>query len=104
MAKQDASAEDESAVGTLVLPAKLDLKASEDLISELRRRRGKPLDIDAGEVTQFGTHALQTLVVAARSWRADEIDFSVGNLSDAARENLEQMGLDETVFEREGTD
>lgn len=99
------TAQDEvAATGRLVLVSKLDLKGSDDLAKELQGLRGASLIVDASAVEHLGAHAVQTLCVAARSWRADGHDFSVANLAQAATAQLATMGMDQTIFDAERTE
>ncbi|MEM0946022.1 MAG: STAS domain-containing protein [Pseudomonadota bacterium] len=77
----------------LQLSEKLDLRASLDLLADLRARRGSDLAIDAGHVQHLGAHAVQTLLVAADSWARDGNKLVVENLTDAARGHLSILGL-----------
>lgn len=88
----------------LVLGEKLDFKASEGLISDLQARRGQDIEIDASAVEMLGGHALQTLLVAMESWKADGHSLKLINLSDAARQDAEALGQDTTALENGGTE
>ena len=100
MTAQDGGA----AESQLTLASKLDLKGSEDLAKELQGLRGRNLTVDASAIEHLGAHAVQTLCVAARSWRSDGNAFSVANLSNAAASQLATMGMDQTIFDAERTD
>ena len=50
----------------LTLPAQLDATA---LAEALLAKRGRPLDLRAGQVELVGTAALQVLLSAAATWR-----------------------------------
>ncbi len=77
----------------LELDSRLDLRASEALAEALRERRGADLVIDAGAVDHLGAHALQTLLIAAKSWGDDGYSFRCENLSSAARNQLAVFGV-----------
>lgn len=87
----------------VALKAKLDLKASEELVGELMAIRGSAVTLDGSGVELFGAHALQTLLIAQNSWQSDGQKFAVEGLSEAAKEHLALMGFDQTVFEGERT-
>ena len=88
----------------VTLKPKLDLKASEELVGELMSLRGNDVVVDASGVEHFGAHTLQTLMIAAESWRKDGRTLVVSDFSDAATEHLALMGLDHTIFEGERTE
>lgn len=79
--------------GRLDLAPKLDLPASEALAGALRDQRGSDLVVDAAAVTHIGGHALQTLLVAARSWARDQKTFSVENVGPKMSAQLEMLGM-----------
>lgn len=89
--------------GRLVMGPKLDFKASEDLAGDLQARRGRDIEIDASGVEVFGGHALQTILVAAESWRSDGHTLKVAGLSEAALKDLATLGQDPTELENGGT-
>lgn len=93
----------DAADGMLLLRSKLDLKGSEELVRELQARRGRDLTLDASDVDLLGAHAVQTLLVAAQTWRSDGHCLAVTDLSDAAVEHLGLMGLEQSVFDDERT-
>ena len=74
----------------LALPAKLDQKAALALTDDLRAHRGADLEVDAGAVTHVGAVALQALLSAAATWRADGHALRLSNASDRC---VEQLGL-----------
>lgn len=86
----------------LELPGRLDLKASEALVGDLRAARGASLAIDAAAVEHLGAHALQTLIVAASSWHTDGHEFRVENLTAEINAQLVTLGADAAVFGGEG--
>lgn len=103
MAAQEEATGDGACDGRLVLNAKLDFKGSEDLLKTLLTLRGEALTVDGSVVELLGSHAVQTLVIAARSWAADGLPFGIVDLSESAEGQLAEMGLDASVFTNEGT-
>ncbi len=104
MTAQDAQNADAAATGRLALKSKLDLKGSDDLAKELQELRGSDLTIDPSAVEQLGAHAVQTLIVAARSWAADGNAFTVEALPAGAAAHLATLGMDQTIFDVERTE
>ncbi len=78
----------------LQLAEKLDLRASIDLASALRDRRGGDLTVDGSAVHHLGAHAVQTLLVAVGSWSRDGHRLTCEPLSDPALQQLATLGVD----------
>jgi chemotaxis protein CheX len=76
------------------LPQVLDLGAASPLWSGLCAARGQPLQVDAADVERLGGLCLQVLLAAQAQWRADDVEFSVVNASQAFSECLRLMGAD----------
>jgi chemotaxis protein CheX len=68
-------------VATLVLPSVLDLKAVGGLHADLLAVRGRPLTLDASQVSRLGGLGLQVLLAARTTWVEDAQPFSVINPS-----------------------
>jgi chemotaxis protein CheX len=84
----------------VTLPAKLDSAAAVQLTHLLKERQGTDVVLDAAAVDFLGARALQTLLVAAESWRAAGHAFSVANLSAEVRTQLSDLGCpDPGLFE-----
>lgn len=75
------------------LPAKLDLLTAASLAEGLDARRGKPLVLDAKEVTHLGTPGLQVVLSACKTWEEDGISLTLENFSEALETQLEPLGL-----------
>ncbi|MDY8107783.1 STAS domain-containing protein [Fulvimarina sp. 2208YS6-2-32] len=75
------------------LPPILDIAAAAPLADRLRAHRGAPLAIDASQVEKTGTQAVQVLLAASKSWKADEIDFRITSASEPFLASLELIGL-----------
>lgn len=76
------------------LAGKLDSRAAGDLAAALRRHRGADLVIDGRDCTVIGALGLQTLMVAAATWRHDGRSFALTGLPDDAAAQIAQMGID----------
>jgi chemotaxis protein CheX len=82
----------------VVLPARLDTSAAITLARALQEHEGKDVLIDASGVDLVGAKAMETLLVAAASWRAAGRSFSIASLPDSARRQLSAMGLDDLTL------
>jgi chemotaxis protein CheX len=78
----------------LELEARLDLTASERLVTQLAEARGKAITLDASAVDHLGAHAVQTLLVARTAWERDQNSFVIEALSDRAGAALATLGID----------
>lgn len=78
--------------GSLTLAACLDGMATERLASELMRRRGHSLTLDAGQVTFLGALALQLLIAAREQWQADGKPLVISAPSAAFLEGVALLG------------
>jgi chemotaxis protein CheX len=87
---------------TVSLIPVLDLQAAEPLRAELMSLRGRPLDIDASQVTRLGGLCLQVLMSARKIWSEDRIALTVNQPSVAFSEQLTAFGEPELHCEPEG--
>jgi chemotaxis protein CheX len=78
---------------TIALPETLDSSSADTLKAELLANRGSPLVVDAGQVRRTGMQAVQILLSAARTWRAEGQSYAVANASDEFLETLALVGL-----------
>lgn len=62
---------DPADLSTVVLPAKLDIRAAGALQTEMLGLRGGPLTLDATAVERLGGLCLQVLLSARATWAAD---------------------------------
>lgn len=83
-------------VAEVRLPARLDSSAAVQLAGTLRGRLGADVVVDAADVDLLGARALEVLLVAAASWRADGHGFAVVNLPAGVRAQLSDLGLADT--------
>lgn len=88
--------------GNLVLPDSLDSSSAAAVKDLLVARRGAPLIVDAGQVHRVGVQALQVLLAAAHTWRADGQSYAVTNPSSALLETIALVGLSGDQFLLEG--
>lgn len=80
----------------------LDLQAAEPLRAELMVLRGRPLSIDASQVSRLGGLCLQVLISARKTWVEDGQSLSVDEPSEAFTEQLASFGDPELRFLPEG--
>jgi len=86
----------------LVLPDSCDSSSAVAIKDLLVARRGAPLVVDAGQVNRVGVQALQVLIAAAHTWRADGQSYAVTNPSPALLETIALIGLSGDQFLLEG--
>ena len=79
-------------VATLVLPSVLDLKAVGGLHADLLAVRGRPLTLDASQVSRLGGLGLQVLLAARTTWAEDAQPFAVVNPSEDFTGALDLFG------------
>lgn len=87
---------------TVSLVPVLDLQAAEPLRAELMSLRGRPLDVDASQVTRLGGLCLQVLMSARKIWAEDGLSLTVNQPSSAFSEQLTAFGNPELHCEPEG--
>lgn len=80
----------------------LDLQAAEPLRAELMALRGRPLQIDASQVSRLGGLCLQVLLSARISWAEDGLPLRIEQASDGYLEQLAAFGAPQINFEPEG--
>ncbi|MEL6517318.1 MAG: STAS domain-containing protein [Pseudomonadota bacterium] len=97
--RQDTPDTAEPGDAELMLGAKLDLRASTELVDQIGARRGHDLVVNASGVEHLGAHALQTLMTAAKTWAADGHSLRVTPLSDAMAGHLATFGLTEASLQ-----
>jgi chemotaxis protein CheX len=78
----------------LRLPAVIDLRAASSLAENLRALRGRPVRLDASGVERLGGLGLQVLLSGRLTWRADRLDFTVEQASDAFQADCALMGAE----------
>lgn len=87
---------------TVSLVPILDLQAAEPLRAELMSLRGRPLEVDASQVTRLGGLCLQVLMSARKIWGEDGVALTVNQPSLAFSEQLTAFGNPELHCEPEG--
>ncbi|MDX5330705.1 MAG: STAS domain-containing protein [Caulobacteraceae bacterium] len=89
-------------VAEVSLSPVLDLQAAEPLRAELLALRGRPLRVDASQVSRMGGLCLQVLLSARLSWAEDGLPLSVESPSESFLEQLAAFGAPQIDFEPEG--
>lgn len=92
----------DAALATVGLPPVLDLQAAEPLRAELMALRGRPLTVDASQVTRLGGLCLQVLMSAQKIWAEDGLSLRVDQPSSGFSEQLAAFGNPELQYEPEG--
>jgi len=87
---------------TVALSPVLDLQAAEPLRAELMSLRGRPMTIDASQVTRLGALCLQVLMSARKIWAEDRVSLTVDQPSLAFSDQLTAFGNPELHCEPEG--
>ena len=98
----DIAEADVAELATVSLIPILDLQAAEPLRAELMSLRGRPLDVDASQVTRLGGLCLQVLMSAHKIWSEDRVALTVNQPSSAFSEQLTAFGNPELHCEPEG--
>lgn len=78
---------------TLKLGAALDFRAATPLRAELLALRGRPLEVDGGDVERIGGQCVQVLVSAAHTWAEDGVSFAITKRSEQMEALLRHMGV-----------
>lgn len=98
-ADPDLRASDLAGSETRIQSAKLELAERADplgdpsILAFLRRHEGQPVEVDASRLRLPNGPLVETLLVAARSWRARGIAFSITGLATGHVEQLRWLGL-----------
>lgn len=105
MEKRESGAEtrDPAREETVILPDSLDSASAASIQELLLSRRGSPVVVDAGQVNRVGVQALQVLISAAQTWRADGQSYKVRNPSSELVETLALVGLSADQLLLEGS-
>lgn len=85
------------------LPQRLDPLEAGALAQAILAKRGAPLDLKVGKVERVATPALQVLLSAAVTWRADGHRLRLTGRSEALEEAARTLGLALDAFAAEGT-
>ena len=76
------------------LAAALDFRAAGALRDQFLAERGKPVEIDGGDVQRIGGQCIQVLASAQRTWLQDGVNFALANLSPEMLRALGHVGMD----------
>ena len=91
---QVAAARDSSLLAHIRLAPVLNSAAAAGLAGDLLAVRGRPVQVDAGEVTQIGGLCLQVLLSAGKTWTADNVAYALNPVSQALRDQAALLGAD----------
>ncbi len=86
----------------LKLPRRLDLTAARRLKADLLALSGRPLRLDAAEVTHLGGLCLQLLLAAANHWHLSGQPLAIEPRSTAFDAALTAFGIDRSTLEQRG--
>ncbi len=103
VASGDAGMQELPSEAMVCLPDSLDSASAASIQELLLARRGSPLVVDAGQVNRVGVQALQVLIAAAQTWRADGQSYKVTNASSELLETIALIGLSADQFMLEGS-
>lgn len=87
-----AIAQDSSALAHIRLTPVLNSAAAAGLADDLLAVRGRPVQIDAGDVTQIGGLCLQVLISANKTWTSDNVAYALTPVSQALRDQATLLG------------
>lgn len=90
---------DLQAPAVVSLPPVLDLQAAEPLRAELLALRGRPVSLDASQVSRLGGLCLQVLMATRKIWAEDGLSLTVDQPSSGFSEQLAAFGAPELQFE-----
>lgn len=82
-----------AAAAALALPETLDSAWASNLKDMLLAHRGAPIVVDAGQVRRTGMQAVQILIAAAQTWKADGQNYVVSNPTQEFLDTLALAGL-----------
>jgi len=85
----------------VALRPRLDSAAAVALAGTLKEHSGRDVSLDAAEVSLLGALALQTLVVAAASWRGAGLGFSLVNVPEAIERQIADLGCADLTLDGE---
>lgn len=69
------------------------------LVPFLLGARHMPVAISARDVLRLDAHRLQILLVAQRQWQAEELPFTLSDITESFRAGLQRLGLPPTQFD-----
>ncbi len=81
------------AAAALTLPETLDSSWAGNLKDMLLAHRGTPIVVDAGQVRRTGMQAVQILISAAQTWKADGQNYVVTNPTQEFLDTVALAGL-----------
>lgn len=81
------------AAAALTLPETLDSSWASNVKDMLLAHRGAPIVVDAGQVRRTGMQAIQILISAAQTWKADGQNYVVTNPTQEFLDTIALAGL-----------
>ncbi|MBE9638273.1 hypothetical protein [Salipiger mangrovisoli] len=72
------------------------------LVPFLLGARHMPVAISVRDVLRLDAHRLQILLVAQRQWRAEQLPFTLCDITESFRTGLQQLGLPPDHFDSQG--
>ena len=78
---------------TITLTALFTPPAAKPLLNQLLAVRGQDIEINAADVEQASTQAIQVLLAASEAWLADGKSFAVAAASEQFAEAVSLLGL-----------
>lgn len=78
---------------TLNPPGKLKSEDAEAFLAMCVEKRGRPVSLDFGNVSQIGSQCLQILLSAKAAWQSDNLPFEIINMSSDVRDWVHACGL-----------
>lgn len=84
------------------LPPILKVEECQTLHAFLQHADGQPVTLDCARVTRLGGLAAQLIQMAATSWAAKNLPFTLAAPSDDFRNCLAILGMDSLLSESEG--
>jgi chemotaxis protein CheX len=84
----------------VMLDETLDLNCASELARMLTSLRGTPITIDPSHVSRVGAQCIQVLIAASKTWKTDDVYFTVTPGSESFNEGLDLLGLTSFFNER----
>ncbi|WP_353474489.1 hypothetical protein PVT71_21305 [Salipiger sp. H15] len=72
------------------------------LVPFLLGARHMPVSISVRDVLRLDAHRLQILLVAQKQWRAEQLPFTLADITESFRAGLERLGVPAMQFDRDG--
>ena len=89
-----------SQASQLKLAPVLDFRAAGALRDQFLAQRGKPIEVDGGDVQRIGGQCIQVIAAAQRTWLQDGVEFILANPSPEMLRALGHVGMDSYFAEQ----